>query len=93
MQKQRTPNIGKIVWFVFWGIVAAITIVWLFSQQIKLNSENQENTNADKTLAERQEYWDEISSEDPSMTDEEIERVAREELNMKKPGEMVLVSE
>lgn len=74
-------------------VFALIFIVWMILQQITINKYNAEKAELQKEHQVKQEKLDDLNNEDPSLSYEEAERKAREELGMVKPGEQILVAE
>ncbi len=72
---------------------ALVFIVWMIFQQITINKYNAEKAELQKEHQAKQEKLDDLNREDPSLSYEEAERKAREELGMVKPGEQILVAE
>lgn len=82
-------GIGTIV-----AVICALCfIVCVIFQQVKINKYNAEKAELSKEKQVKQERLEELETEDASLSYEEAERKAREELGMVKPGEQILVAE
>lgn len=77
----------------FWFAVAVVSIICIIGQQITINKFTADKAALEKEHLAKKERYADIENEDPSLSDEEAERKAREDLGMVKPGEQILVAE
>lgn len=82
MTKNNGPQTRKIVRWTFWGIIIAITLFWLVSQQLELNRLESQKERQARVLQEKQERSDELETEDASLSDEDVKRSAQSDLGL-----------
>lgn len=75
------------------AVVALFFIVWMIFQQRTISKYEAEKKELEKERQAKEERLDDLNREDESLSYEEAERKAREELGMVKPGEQILVAE
>lgn len=89
MKNETAPKSKKFLGWIFWGIIISATLIWLMSQQGKINKYEAEKAELEKSQEALEERNEELSTIGSQLTEEEYEREARKQ-GFVRPDEVIL---